>query len=623
MCGIAGCIVKSGTVSKELFEKMVDIVKHRGPNARGSWYEGNVAIGHRRLSIIDLSDDGCQPLLYKDRYVLSYNGEIYNYLELKAELKSKGYSFKTETDTEVLAAMYDCYKEDCLHRLNGMWAFILYDRQNKTIFCARDRFGIKPFYYWCDDNKFLIASEIKQILLMLDSEVYANVPKLKEFLVCGDLDFSEETMFEGIKQLSGGTKLVFDVTNFQLGVKQYYDLSKVKEQKISYENACIQFQKKFERAVKLRMRADVNIGYCLSGGLDSSAIVCMADRMTENVQYAISSCFEDERYDEQEYIDEVIANTQVKSCKIFPEEKKLFEELDKVIWHMDEPFGSTSIFAQWNVFQEAGRKNLQVMLDGQGADEQLAGYTGYYSVLFAWCLKKGKLFKFIREWNYYKKFRVETKTEISPWSILASALAGVLIPDCVMRGLKKKFFYPHFDLPFSKEMIVKIQEARNLCPVNNEKKYILDSMKCGMASLLHYEDRDSMAHSIESRIPFLDYEFVEFIYSLPFNYKLKDGMTKAVLRKALEGILPEKVRLRRSKLGFVTPEDQWINNNYKEFRRELLEACERLEGVVEKDRVMEWFDQKEGKLKRNNFVVWRIICAGRWMNIFNVKLKMY
>lgn len=624
MCGICGMFRKNNEVDKEKFEQMIDIIAYRGPDDRGAYYEDNIALGHRRLAIIDLSKEGHQPFSYKDRYIMVYNGEIYNFHELREQLRHKGYEFATKTDTEVLIAMYDCYGKECVKHLNGMWAFAVYDRQQQTIFCSRDRFGVKPFYYCHSGQDFIFASEIKQILLMKQGDVYANRQRLLEYLILGDLDYTDETLFRDVKQLRGGYNLTLHVETGACTLEQYYDLSRTRADRKSYRAACDDFRRLFERSVALRLRADVPVGYCLSGGLDSSAIVCMADsiigRSGKKVeQHTVSSCFEDKAYDEQEYIDEVVRHTQVTPHKIFASEQDLFENLDEIIWHMDEPFSSTSIFAQWHVFKSAKENHLTVMLDGQGADEQLAGYTGFYSVIFAYYLRRFRLIKFGRELYYYCRNRRVSETYVAAKDVILNALVSAFMPNRLKMYLKRKLGYGYSGLPFSEQLIERAVKGREIYQVSSPREYSLDHMKYSMSSLLHYEDRNSMAHSIESRVPFLDYRLAQSIYSMPVHYKIRKGMTKSVMRDGLDGILPDKIKNRVSKLGFVTPEEKWINENFDQFREQLCRACEQLKDMIDAERVIKWFDDNKGEIKRGNYLPWRIICAGHWVDVFRVK----
>ncbi len=622
MCGIAGCIKTKGEIDKARFEKMVDIIEHRGPDDRGVFYENILALGHRRLSIIDLSTDGHQPFCYGDRYVVVFNGEIYNYLELKEYLQGKGYKFNTKTDTEVLVASYANWGEKCVEHLNGMWAFAIYDREKQKIFCSRDRFGVKPFYYTEQEGMFLFASEIKQFFEILKQNPRVNRKRLLQYIIRGKLDCSNETMFCDVFQLQGGHNLSYDLKNHLYKINRYYNIRNIMENKESYEDACQKFAERFYDSVKLRLRADVPVGYALSGGLDSSAIVCMAAKINKEKkmmeQHTISSCFEDKRYDEQEYIDEVIKKTSATQHKVFPQEKSLFKELDNIIWHMDEPFGSTSIYAQWNVFKKAKQIDLKVMLDGQGADEQLAGYTDFYSVLFAEYLKNGKIKKMYKEWRTYKNKRAITEKHVSANFIICSAIAAVL--ETKIKNFAKYIYYiwPGNRACFSYRQHIEAMRQEKLSLKCDAREYIAESLEQGLASLLHYEDRDSMAHSIESRVPFLDYRLVEAVYAMPFNYKLRDGITKSVLRDGLADVLPDKIRNRYSKLGFVTPEDQWINSNYNKYQKELKESAEMLEGIIDSDKVMKWFGNN--KVRRQDSTIWRIICAGHWVRLFNVNV---
>ncbi len=623
MCGIAGYYNFKGDVNRERFEKMIDIIAHRGPDDRGSFYRQGLALGHRRLSIVDLSRDGHQPFFYQNRYVMVFNGEIYNYRELKKELVEKGYQFKSQTDTEVLMASYDCWGKECVQRLNGMWAFAILDQEKEEIYCSRDRYGVKPFYYYIDKTQFIFGSEIKQILYMIDSKPIANKKRLMEFLVCGDQDFTTETMFQDIMQLRGGQELIFHLKTNEIQFNKYYDIERKNIYSRSYNENCKIFKNAFEKSVKLRMRADVPVGYCLSGGLDSSAIVSVANRLVigsgKGEQHAISSCFEDKAYDEQEYIDEVVRGTNIYSHKIYPDGTRLFDEVDKIIWHMDEPFGSTSIYAQWNVFREAKKNGLTVMLDGQGADEQLAGYSAFYGVYFANLLKRFKMITFLRELNNYRKLRASTEKYLNAWVTVLSSIASAYIPSRLHSAISKRYI-TSMGLPFAPEQLKEVYENRDIYPLGNGRQYIIDSMQCGMQALLHFEDRNSMAFSIESRVPFLDYELVESIFEMPFEHKIRKGVTKAVLRDGLKDILPEKIRTRYSKLGFTTPEDKWINEHYEQYREELENACEALAPLLDRKMVMAWFDKNKGKVARGNFMVWRIICAGRWARLFQVSI---
>ena len=295
-------------------------------------------------------------------------------------------------------------------------------------------------------------------------------------------------------------------------------------------------------------------------------------------------------------------------------------ELDKVIWHMDEPFSSTSQYAQWNVFKGAKDHGLTVMLDGQGADEQLAGYTGFYSVIFAEYLRQFKFKQFKHELDCYKKIRATTEKYVNSKKIIIEAVISAYLPRKLQKLGKIYLFYLRQGLPFEPAAIKKTIMGIELYPANKSRQYILDNLDCNLAMLLHYEDRNSMAHSIESRVPFMDPNLASCAFKMPIGYKLKDGITKYVVREGLKDVLPRAIKERYSKLGFVTPEDQWINNNPEIFKKEIEDACDNLSPLLKKETVMAWYNRIQGNVKRMDFMPWRIICASHWVKLFNLKV---
>lgn len=624
MCGIAACIGKEKSIDKTRFDNMTDIIKHRGPDDRGVYFHNNLALGHRRLAIIELSKDGRQPFELVDGYVLVYNGEIYNYIELRDYLQSNGHDFRTKTDTEVVIHAYAEWGEECVSHFNGMWAFVLYDIRNNKLFCSRDRFGVKPFYYTDQEGMFLIASEIKQFFEMLDNRPEANRDLLLQYIVRGHIEQPPYTLFKNIYQLEPGTNLFYDLSNNQVFKKRYYDIGDNVECKNGYEEACRQFKDSFYEAIKLRLRADVPIGYFLSGGLDSSAIVCAANQIVsekeENLeQYSVSSCFEDKKYDEQEYIDEVLKATRVSSYKIFPEEKTMIDELDKLIWHMDEPIAGTSGFAQWSVCKAAREKGLTVMLDGQGSDEQLAGYADFYYVLFANALKTGGIRKLKEEINYYIDLKKPNNPGKTRFWMMISAIKDYIVPEAFDK-LIKRIYVEFFDqLPFDKAVVRKAVAAECIYPRRNPREFIKAYMENELLYQMHQGDRYSMAFSIENRNPFLDFGLVNLIYRMPYEYKIRKGYTKAVLRDALDGVLPTKVQKRVSKFGFETPGDKWFSENEEFYHGELVKALKKYESLFDTQKVLKWCESNQGD-KTRNALVWRIIDSARWANIFNVSI---
>lgn len=626
MCGICGFCINDNSIDKLLFEKMTDILEHRGPDSRGTWYDDNIALGHRRLSIIDLTEDGAQPMHYMDKYVIVYNGEVYNYAEIKEELEQSGYSFKSKTDTEVIVAAFDKWGVECLHKFNGMWAFSIYDRTQKKLFCARDRYGVKPFYYYFRENKLVFASEIKAILPALSSKPKANIPRLLDNILYGAFDHTEETMFQDIVQLRPGYMLEFDITNNKLKDEQYYDINSIKQTNNIYEKSVAKFKELFIDAVRLRLRSDVPVGSCLSGGLDSSSIVCVTSELLKNTNVdirhdTISSCYdkkEERIYDEQEYIEEVVNATNVNAHKIYPSVDDFFNNIDKIIYHQDEPVGGLCHEAQNNVFSCAREQGLTVMLDGQGADEQLAGYTAFYSMIIREYLRNMRFISAIRELKHYMKRRNDSERyglKGVLWFI-GKDILPLSIRRFFIKVMTKREEYEWIKVPHDNSLVEKLRRY------NSFDDYTKKSMKYGLVMLLHYEDRNSMAHSVEGRLPFLDYRLVEHIISLSPEQKIKDGITKRILRDAMDGVLPDKIKNRMSKLGFAVPVDLWVTEYPELIKSELEAALDNLSSIIEKKKVLEWFEKnKYNKLALINDTLWRIICTGRWLNIFNIEIE--
>ena len=624
MCGIAGLIGKQTQPSTLQLGKMLDCIAYRGPDDMGQWKEDNVLLGHRRLSILDLSSGGRQPMLYTERYVLVFNGEIYNYIELKEELKTKGYCFTTATDSEVIPAAYDCWGEDCQNHMNGMWAFALYDLEKKTLFCSRDRFGIKPFYYTEQDDFIAFGSEIKQLLAVLPGAPHVNGPVLEGFLSVGFLECSEDTMFREVRQLRGGHCLRCDAQTGAVEVHRWFSLHELPKQNISVREARQRFRDEFFASVSRHLRADVAVGSCLSGGLDSSAVVCTINRIVEakTKQYAITACFVEKDCDEREY-----SHAAAESCigltlsEVFPDMNHLLTELDDMIWHMDEPFGSTSVFAQREVFRRSAELGLKVMLDGQGSDELLAGYPDFYKVKFSWLFRRGQWGALYREIQAYLRLHhgQKRKDKIRFFTVAAlEALTPLELQNRIFR-IYQRCSPNRSWLKMTKRGMDRLCEIKRSFAKSDPCNYICASLENGLTELLHYEDRNSMTFSIEARVPFLDADFASFAIGLPFSYKLRDGISKWIMREALQDVLPDRIVSRYDKMGFVTPEDLWMKQHSKELMPLLHDATERLSPWIDGDRFLKWYTKHGGE--RNNYrQVWRVLCASEWIKVFQVQI---
>lgn len=665
MCGIAALFSPIPRPLEELIRTMTTAVRHRGPDGEGmalfsekeflstalggpdtpeDVYESRLpykptrkdtpvidavaALGHRRLAIVDLSLTGHQPMCTIDRRVwISYNGEIYNHLELRDELQQLGHVFVSHSDTEVILQSYLAWGTQCLDRFNGMFAFVIFDRRaGGRVFAARDRFGIKPFYIWrSSEGLVAMASEIKQFSVLPGWSPRVNGQRVYDFLNWGVLDHTDETMFEGVSQLRGGECLDSSIADLHkvCPIRRWYQLTP-RHFSGEMKEAADQFVTLFTDAVRLRLRADVAVGSCLSGGLDSSSIVCIVNQLLRSAgvasqQNTFSACSTVKRFDEREYIETVVARTGVEAHYVYPSLDTLFDVLDAMTWHQDEPFGSTSIYAQWHVFKLAAESRVKVLLDGQGADELLAGYHLFFAPHFASLFLGGRWRMLTHEMVLGNRLH-----GLSALNVIQH-LANAVFPELIRQPLRR--------LVGKQASAAKWLDSRRLEAEDRDPSLLfsakttsVNQMSFGMLTatsvpmLLHWEDRDSMAHSVESRLPFLDFRVAEFLMGLPSELKLQDATTKRVLREGMRGILPETIRNRRDKMGFVTPEEQWIRRDSPaKFRTALRRAIDVSQGII-KDSALEHFDAVTTGREPFNFTIWRVISFGAWMNRFSVRI---
>lgn len=572
MCGIAGIIsFNNKSVQLNQLKKMTDIIAHRGPDGEGHWVSsnGNVALGHRRLSIIDLSHEADQPMHYLGRYTIVFNGEIYNYLELKQTLIKQGYHFKTNSDTEVLMALYDRDKLNCLQILDGMFAFAIYDTKDNTIFIAKDRFGEKPFYYsYKQGEYFYFGSELK-CLWEGGIKKEVNNSMLFNYLLCGVLENSNnpnETFFLNCIKLPHAHYLKLDLNKSSIKIQKYYDISNFKiNNTITLNNACEQFKELFFTSVKRRLRSDVTVGSSLSGGLDSSLVVCVIDELnksTNQKQNTFSAVFPGFEKDERKYMDFVINQTNANAYFCTPNSNGLVNDIDKLCWHQEEPFGSASIYAQYCVMKNAKQNNTTVLLDGQGADEVLAGYHYFYKDYFNE-LKKVNNNEYNIQYNAYTLLHKANKINGLNNSNLAQIISNKVpklykpfkllshkINQFTNSTLNKDFYYQNINSLY-------LQSKSNFITLN--QSLYNATFNLGLQELLRYCDRNSMANSIEVRLPFLYHELVEFLFSLPPNFKINNGWTKWIMRETFDE-LPKEIGWRVDKIGYEPPQDNWMTN---------------------------------------------------------------
>ena len=666
MCGIAALFHSPGVDLASAIRSMSAHVRHRGPDDEGYVLLGGdaapialrgvdtpdhergtglpywpsradlsrdvayeAALGHQRLSIVDLSPAGHQPMCSPDGAVwIVYNGEVYNHIELRTELEAAGHHFVSHCDTEVILAAYRQWGEGCLHRFNGMFAFVILDWVARRVFAARDRFGIKPLYYWRAPNGLVaFASEIKQFTALPGWRARVNGQRAYDFLHWGLFDHTGETLFDGVRQLRGGECLSFALNDIPQAPepRRWYLLSPAAMALAGVDAQAERFRELLEDSVRLRLRADVAVGSCLSGGLDSSSIVCIANKSlrafgAEARQRTFSARSSDPRYDEGRFIEAVVSATAVRNLQVTPSLESLFEALPELTWHQDEPFGSTSIYAQWHVFALAARHGVKVMLDGQGADEQLAGYQSFYAARLSGLLRQFRVARLLAEMAAARRAH-----GLSARQLLAY-VAGSLLPEILRQPMRRLAGRASADIPGwldANRLGAQPKDPFLACGAKTSTVKDLSRaqlLHTSLPMLLHWEDRDSMAHSVEARVPFLDHRLVEFVLGLPDEAKLSDGMTKRVLREAMRGVLPDEVRARTDKIGFATAEENWLRREQPDaFRNALREAVNASDGVL-RPAALELLEQVIDGRRPFSFLPWRLISFGAWMRRFDVRV---
>jgi asparagine synthase (glutamine-hydrolysing) len=589
MCGIAGILnLNSSEVVIDQLKRMTNAIAHRGPDGEGHWISTNkkVGFGHRRLSIIDLSENGRQPMHYAEgRYTITFNGEIYNYIELKESLLSKGYQFRSDSDTEVLMALYDAKREACLQDLDGMFAFAIWDEVEKSLFCARDRFGEKPFYYaYKKDQTLTFASEMKALFASgisrtMDSEMVFNY--LSDPYIISDFNDKSRTFYQEISKLEQSHYLLIKA-NGDLVKKQYWTIdADFIDESISFETACEQFKALFYQSISRRLRSDVPVGSSLSGGLDSSSIVCGISELNKgNIisQNSFSARFSNFDRDEGYYIEKVIEKTGVTANYVWPTEEGFLNDFEKLCFHQEEPFPSASIYAQFEVMRLAKEKNVTVLLDGQGADECLAGYEYYFDTFLkelkhkkdaSYQLQFQKLSeKYAQFLSNETKFGSSSVPKVSMVDQLKNIVRPVyqLVNPVKYKNIetrtasqikKETLFHKDYLQQFKQGKIVS-QLPSSFDTLNQHLKYSL--FVNNLEDLLRFSDRNSMAYSREVRLPFLSHELVAFIFSLPANYKVNDGWSKYVLRQSMNSTLPQEIAWRKDKIGYEPPQKKWMQH---------------------------------------------------------------
>jgi len=646
MCGICGVLdLRGRRVPEQNLKAMANLLRHRGPDDEGSLILGPVALAFRRLSIVDVAG-GHQPMSNEDGSVwIIFNGEIYNHPELRPLLEERGHRYATNSDTETIVHLYEEYGEDCVRHLRGMFAFAIWDMRRKKLFCARDRFGIKPFYYAMAGNRFAFASEIKALFEVPDLKPQLNRRALPEFFAFGYTS-SEETLFEGVRKLLPGHHLHIDLSrgDQEPQIKQYWDLDiEPPECPLSEADYVAQFHELFTDAVRIHLRSDVPVGVFLSGGLDSSSIAAVMAALRKEPIQTFSVGYAEDQYSELPYARQTAKYIGAEHNEVVLGPEHFFASLPQLIWHEDEPVVWPSSVALFHVSSLA-REKVKVVLTGEGGDEILAGYLKYRVTL--WNLHYGPL---------YRRFVPQPMRQLAQ-----KALSGGMAPDWLQRKLRHSFLYypdafekiyfenfysvfPQEQQPqlFSSELAEELREtdayknSMRFFSTNGSNKNLLNrllylDMKTYLVELLMKQDQMSMAASIESRVPFLDHKLAEFATRVPARYKIRAFSGKHLLRRAMAGRLPAEA-LRRSKKGFPTPIRPWLRNQLFDKLSAILTDGRMAErGLIKPGYVQSLLDAHrrgfsyatEGCWRLLNFELWSRIFLDRdssWLNLQNVE----
>ena len=588
MCGILGAYPDR---DRSKFEASLNLLMHRGPDNQTVYSDEEVLLGHTRLSIIDLNEHSHQPMEV-DNLVLIFNGEIYNYLEIKEELIALGYLFSTSSDTEVLLKSYQEWGEACVEKFNGMWAFSIFDKEKQTLFLSRDRFGVKPLYYVYDDKRFIFASEIKALLPYVD-KVIANSDELIRYVIYGVQEHRIETMFHNIYRFPSSQNALYNMKSKKLSFKKYYSLKVDVSESLDESLVKKELEELIERSMTLRLRSDVKVGMALSGGVDSNIIVSKANKHNSAIESFSSIYNSKEKIDENENIEHTVNKLDLEQHYIVSEVDGLVKNIENIVWMQDEPFDTLGIFAQYKVYEKMHDNAVKVSLDGQGADEIFAGYGTYRTAIL-----RENIFSygFLKEYFKHYKFFFLQDTKL-----LLVSFFPKLFEWFYFKKRAKNIF--NNNIPFVVSLKKSFSNFNNL---NKKLKFDVEEY---LSVLLRYVDRNSMAQSIESRAPFLDYKVINYAFRLPSSLKYKNGFSKYILRKTFENDVSKEIIWNRDKKGFPVPQAEWCHN----------EAFVALaDAYVEKSKLLKGLDINLS-IDKSDPMYWKIVNIAIWEDVFNIE----
>lgn len=605
--------------------EMTDSMSHRGPDDRGCVVlaydnrnnSGHIVFGHRRLKIIDLTSGGHQPMFSQNRELcIIYNGEVYNYLELKDELSGKGYKFKTTSDTEIILKSYEEWGTECFRKFNGMWAIAIFDKERRKVILSRDRFGKKPLYYYKNANEFVFASEIKALLRYPGIKKSPNYGKIFRYLSTNYryVDIDNESYFENIFQVPKSSFLEIN-ENLDSNITQYWKLNIDESRNDKDEREVVrQFKDLLIDSVRLRLRSDVPVGCMLSGGLDSTSIACIAYKILKQPIITFSGITGDKKkvYDESDYINKVIKDIDADFHYIRPDPANIFTTVNEMLGFHDEPVCTVTWYSLYLIAKKVRNENTPVLLNGHGGDELTAGYWDYFHYNF-YDLKNKKLNGDLRhEIEDWKHNHGRDPSEISKYEDYITRLRRGRIPAKSRFADYSDIFHDEIIEKYAKDIKLEQPGASML-----NKRLYSDLMYETIPPALRAEDRNTMAYSIESRSPWLDYRLAEYCFSLPAKYKIRNGLGKWIVRESMKGILPEEVRMRKDKSGFIAPADEWFRTTNKNQLNDLIHSDSLgKRNLFRIDKIKMIFNEHLERRINHQMFFWQLINLELWFRRF-------
>ncbi|MFX0198550.1 MAG: asparagine synthase (glutamine-hydrolyzing) [Candidatus Hodarchaeota archaeon] len=630
MCGIVGiCNWNGQPVSEKTLRDMASLVNHRGPDDEGLWLGGNIGLGHKRLSIIDLTATGHQPMANENESVwIVYNGEIYNYVELRSILEKKGHTFRSQSDTEVILHSYEEWGEECVHKFNGMFAFAIWDDIHKTLFAARDRLGIKPFYFYVDNHRIIFSSEIKAIFRAPNVPILANYSAILDYMAY-EYVLSDDTFFKGVRKLLPGHRL--SVKGKHMSIQRYWELPSPiaqEAQKIDFNDLKTQINALFTDSVRIRLRSDVEVGCYLSGGIDSSAITCHAAMHAKNPLKTFTGKFsESPAFDETYYAKAVSRNAKTDYHELNIGLDKALDSLPEIIWQMDEPAAGPGMIPQYFISRLASQ-HVKVVLGGQGGDELFGGYGWYGKVIFALLLRQPHLARNMFQSLSAKAFLLDYAKKEGILRVLEGIVRFGFTTKTteIYRNARSIMSNNDFcslihqDILSSEKINVEHNFVRAFDECNGQNilsQIFRFDLLYYLQALLHVEDRTSMAFSLESRVPILDHRLVELASAIPPDYKFAGDYSKFIFRESVKNSIPKEVYARKDKQGFPTPVEFWFRDQRNRFVQDYL--------ITNTSASSEIFNRGQlifiyhSLLNGNNKAaqrLWRCLCVAIWYDNF-------